>query len=188
MKDHPINIGFDDSTFNFNSKRKEIPLIGVVCQGVRLVRVLHHPIEVDGNNATSALISMVLKVKKLVQVILTHSITFGGFNLIDLEEIYNKTNIPIISVTEKEVNLTSVKKALKQNFSNVYKEKIQMIINAGNLYKAQIQTAGGKSDVFFHVKGMDPALVEEFLNQISIDSKLPESVRMAHLIGKTFRK
>ncbi|MEJ2249542.1 MAG: DUF99 family protein [Candidatus Lokiarchaeota archaeon] len=187
MKKNPITIGFDDATFDFNSRSNAVPLIGVICQGVRVIKVLKENIIIDGENATSTLINMVLKVKDLVQYIVTHSITFGGFNLVDIEKIYKKTGIPIIAVTESEVDLPSVKKALEINFPKKFQEKIQKIINAGNLYNAQIETAGGISTVHFHVKGMDKNLVENLLSQISIDSKLPESVRIAHIIGRAFR-
>jgi endonuclease V-like protein UPF0215 family len=40
MKQHPIVIGFDDATFAFDSKIKRVSIIGVVCQGIRMVRVL----------------------------------------------------------------------------------------------------------------------------------------------------
>lgn len=186
MKDHPITIGFDDATFNLKTKNKSTQLIGVICQGIRMIRVVGDDIEIDGDDATEKLIKLVRSNEKHVQYILTHTITFGGFNLINLNEIYSKTKKPIIALTEREVDLDSVNKALKSKFPRTYKNKLRCIVEAGNLYKTELNTAGGLSKIFFHCKGIGISDVESLLLKICIDSKLPESVRMAHLIGKIF--
>ena len=188
MKENPITIGFDDAPFTFNSpSQKTTQLIGVVCQGTRLVKVLRKEIEIDGDDSTEALIELVKKAEKHVQYILTDTITFAGFNICNLIEIYERTGKPIIAVTEKEVNLESVKKALINKFSDsIYKAKIQYIINAGNLYETEIETAGGTSKIFFHSKGIEYNQINLLLQKICIDSKLPEPVRLAHIIGKLF--
>ncbi|MFW9987742.1 MAG: DUF99 family protein [Candidatus Odinarchaeota archaeon] len=186
MKDHPITIGFDDATFNLKTINKSTQLIGVICQGTRMIKVVRDDIIIDGNDATEKLIKLVRGNEKHVQYILTHTITFGGFNLINLNEIYSKIKKPIIAITEREVDLNSVKKALKSQFPKTHKNKLRYIVEAGNLYETEINTAGGLSKIFFHCKGIEISNVESLLQKICIDSKLPESVRMAHLIGKIF--
>ncbi|MFX0018585.1 MAG: DUF99 family protein, partial [Candidatus Hermodarchaeota archaeon] len=116
MKDFPITIGFDDARFELKSKIKTTQLIGAVCQGTRLVSVVKKPISIDGDDATEVLIELAKQNQKHIQYILTDTITFGGFNIIDLGEIYNSLKKPIISITEREVDLDSVKKALIKKF------------------------------------------------------------------------
>ena len=186
MKDNPIIIGIDDSTFSLKSRVKTTQLIGVVCQGIRMVNVSKTEINIDGNNATEKIIELVLKNENLVQYIFTHTITFGGFNIIDLEQIYQKVKKPIIAFNDRSVNLDSVVKALMKKYPESYKEKIEYILNAGNLYQTKIQTAGGISTVYFHLKGMKIPEVNFLIKNSSIDSKLPECLRLAHLIGKMF--
>ena len=186
MKDSPITIGFDDAKFKLKSSKNTTLLIGVVCQGTRMVRVNKKEITVDGNDATQAIIDLSMQNIKHVQYILTDSITFGGFNLIDLEKIHAETKKPVISITEREVNLQAVQEAIVKRFPNNFKEKLEMIIKAGNLYHTEISTAGGISRVFFHSKGINYDEVTSLLEKISIDTKLPEPIRMAHLIGKMF--
>ena len=188
MKEYPITIGFDDASFNFNSpSQRTTQLIGVVCQGTRLVNVFRKEIEIDGDNSTETLINIVKIAEKHVQYILTDTITFAGFNICNLNEIYERTGKPIIAVTEREVNLESVKKALINKFpDSIYKEKIQYILNAGNLYETEVETAGGTSKIFFHSKGIEFNEVNLLLQKVCIDSKLPEPVRLAHIIGKLF--
>lgn len=186
MKDNPISIGFDDATFKLKSGSKTTQLIGVVCQGTRMVKVVKKEILIDGDDATEVLIELAQKNKNQIQYILTDTITFGGFNIVDLKEIFNRTKKPIIAVTDREVNLESVKSALYKKFPNNYKTKLQNIMNAGNLYETNIETAGGFSKVFFHSKGINIEEAELLLQKLCIDSKLPESVRLAHIIGRVF--
>ncbi len=186
MKDNPIVIGIDDATFELKTNAKTTQLIGVVCQGIRTVNIFRTEIEIDGNDATEKLIELVKHNEKHVQFILTHSITFGGFNLINLNKIYHELGKPIIAVNDRNVDIDSVLKAIKNKFPNTYKQKVNNIIDAGNLFNTQIETAGGLSDIYFHLKGIEINKVDSLLQKICIDSKLPECIRLAHLIGRIF--
>ncbi|MFX0105393.1 MAG: DUF99 family protein [Candidatus Hodarchaeota archaeon] len=186
MKDNPIIIGFDDATFSLKAKSKRTQLIGVICQGIRMVNVVRTEIIIDGDNATDNLIELVKQHEKYVQFIITHTITFGGFNLVNLNKIYRDLGKPVIAVNDREVDLDSVIKTIMNKFPNNYKEKIQNIIDAGNLYQTEIETAGGLSNIYFHSKGIEINRVDSLLQKICIDSKLPECLRLAHLIGRLF--
>jgi endonuclease V-like protein UPF0215 family len=186
MKDNPITIGIDDSTFDLKSGLKTTQLIGVVCQGIRMVNVLRTEIIIDGNNATEKVIELIRQNEKHVQYVFTHTITFGGFNIINLERIYNELKKPIIAFNDQKVNLDTVINALIKKFPEDYNEKVKFILNAGNLYETRIQTAGGTSSIYFHIKGLEISEVELLVQKSSIDSKLPECLRLAHLIGKMF--
>ena len=186
MKDNPITVGFDDAAFELKSNNKTTRLIGATCQGTRLVDVVSKEIQIDGNDATKKLIELVKLIENHVQYILTDTITFGGFNVINIQKIYEETEKPLIAITDREVNLESVKKALIKRFPSSYQKKLQYIINAGNLYQTDIPTAGGVSKVYFHVVGIEIEEAELLIKKLCIDSKIPEPVRMAHLIGKMF--
>jgi endonuclease V-like protein UPF0215 family len=70
MKDNPITIGFDDATFEFHSESKYTQLIGVICQGTRMVSIIRDEILIDGDDATEKLISLVKKKEKHIQYII----------------------------------------------------------------------------------------------------------------------
>jgi endonuclease V-like protein UPF0215 family len=184
MKDFPISIGFDDAKFTFNSDFKTTDLIGIICQGTRMVGMVKKEIVIDGDNATEVLIELTKQNEKHVQYIITDTITFGGFNIIDLEKVFDITKKPVIAVTERMVDLESVRKAVVKKFPNKYENKLQNIVNAGDLYETSIKTSGGYSKVYFHSKGIQISEVESLLHKLCIDSKIPEPVRLAHIIGK----
>ncbi|MHA1509503.1 MAG: endonuclease dU, partial [Promethearchaeota archaeon] len=168
----------------FNSESHSTDLIGIVCQGTRMVSMVKKEITIDGDDATEVLIELIRQNEKHVQYVITDTITFGGFNIIDLEEIHSATNKPIIAVTEKEVDLNAVKKAILKTFPQNNRAKLRKIVNAGNLYETVTETAGGLSKVYFHSKGISFTDVEALFQKVCIDSKIPEPVRLAHIIGK----
>ena len=187
MKNNPITIGIDDAAFKLRSRSLTTKLIGVICQGVRMVNVVKADITIDGYDGTETLINLVKETGNSVQIVLTHTITFGGFNIIDLEKVYSELRKPIIAINDREVNLEAVTQALKQKFPANYQEKIQHIINAGDLYQVEIPTAGGPTNVYFHSKGINARGVESLLEKVCIDSKFPECLRMAHLVGRLYK-
>jgi hypothetical protein len=188
MKANPIILGIDDATFKLKTGNEFTYLIGVVCQGTRMVKVEKRKIQIDGHDSTEKLIQLINNNKDNVQYILTHTITFGGFNIMDIKKVYAKTKKPLIAVSERDVDLDSVVYALKQKYPNSYEKKIEYIDNAGKLYHTKIETAAGFSSIYYHKIGLNVHKAEELLRKSSIDSKLPEPVRMAHLIGRIFKR
>ena len=186
MKLNPISIGIDDAQFRFDQKSHKTSLIGVICQGTRMVGTVREPITIDGDDSTQVIINLVKQAEKHVQYILTDTITFAGFNIADISKIHDEINKPIIAVTEREIDLDAVKMALIKRFPTSYNEKLEKIVNAGNLYEMELKTAGGFSTIYLHLKGIKLEEAKDLLIRISIDSKLPECVRMAHLIRKIF--
>ncbi|MHA1149544.1 MAG: endonuclease dU [Promethearchaeota archaeon] len=187
MKKFPIALGVDDASFNYYSEQKTTQLIGVVCQGTRMVAVHRREINIDGINSTEKLIEIIKQNEKHVMYVLTDSITFGGFNIYDMKEVYSATQKPLIAVSEQEVDLNAVKNALEKKYNReTYLNKLRKILHAGNLYRAVIETAGGRTNVFYHCIGIETSDVEELLRILCIDSKLPEPIRMAHMIGRIF--
>jgi endonuclease V-like protein UPF0215 family len=186
MKDYPISMGIDDARFDLKRGSSTTWLIAVICQGLRLIEVIKTDIIIDGIDSTEKLIDLIRLRSKHVQFILTDTITFGGFNLMDMERVYTEVQKPIIAITEREVDLLSVKQAIIKRFPHNYQEKLFLLDKAGPLYEININTAGGPTTIYFHSKGINYDEVKELLEKVTIDSKLPEPIRMAHLIGKMF--
>lgn len=109
-------LGVDDGVFTPH-KRGFVPVVGVVFRGgYWLDGVMHTSVEIDGFDATEKISSMVVNSPhyKQLRVILLNGITFGGFNVIDLKELFAKTNLPIIAVTKEKPNFKEIYEALKK--------------------------------------------------------------------------
>ena len=102
MKKEIRILGIDDMPFSFNDEKTGI--VGVVMRGgTYLEGVLKSEVEIDGRDASDAIINMVKNSRHAGQlkIIMVDGVALGGFNVIDGEKIYNETNLPVITVTRE---------------------------------------------------------------------------------------
>lgn len=178
IKDGIFTVGIDDSVHERGGKWTK--LFFVFCRGPFIEDVLHTHIEVDGFDATEAIIRVLLsKKKECFSLILTHGITAGGFNLFDIEKIWQSVKKPIISVTENKPMGDSMLNALKKLPDHKTREKV--FARVGPLLS--VQTELGSNKLYFHTKGISESLAKQFLKKFAIRSRLPEQLLLAHKIA-----
>jgi len=183
MKQQIRLLGIDDSPFKFNDEH--VSIVGVVMRsGTYLECVLKGEVLVDGTDATAVCKNMINKTrhKNQLRAILLDGIALGGFNVVDIEEIYNNTGIPVITITRDEPDFEKIKKALQKNFDDWnYRWNL---INRGELY--EIRTKHNP----IHVKcvGIDIEEAKEIIKLSTIRGVIPEPIRMAHLIASGIKR
>lgn len=189
MKDNVRFIGIDDAAFNREKSQKTF-VFGVVMRGYNLIEgILRTDIIVDGLDATTKIRKMINESKFVGQLkaIILGSSTIGAFNLINFKKLYTKTNIPIISVLSTLPDEMKVKTALKhlsdgdERFkilmSNPPIQEIEYANQAGRNCKTYVQQMG--------LNNLED--VREILKISSFASSLPECLRIADLIGQSFK-
>ena len=178
IKDGIFTVGIDDSVHERGERLTK--LFFIFCRGQFIEKISHTDIEVDGFDATEAIIRVLLSEKKdCFSLILTHGITTGGFNLIDIEKIWQSVRKPIISVTENKPMGDSMLKAIKKLPDHKTREEI--FVRAGPLLS--VQTELGRNKLYFHIKGISISLAKKFLKKFAIRSRLPEQLLLAHKIA-----
>ena len=167
-------IGFDDAPFKKNHDRK-VNICGIVCANTRFEGMLWGQVTRDGSDATQEVIQMLQQSKfyQQVNVILLDGIAFAGFNILDLPELAEQLKRPCIAVMRRAPDLAAIDSALK-NFSD-YQQRIELIKRAGEIY----QSAGFTYQTF----GTDAATAASVLTRLTDTGKVPESLRLAHLIS-----
>ena len=114
MKKEIRLIGIDDSPFD-KFKDKNVIIVGVFYRGGNYPDgVLTSKVKIDGDNSTEKVIEMInkSKFKPQLQCILLDGIAFGGFNIIDIREVYEKTKIPVIVVVRRRPDIENIKRTL----------------------------------------------------------------------------
>ncbi len=167
-------VGFDDASFDKFSD-KEVLVIGAVFRGgLWLEGVMTDIVAVDGDDATSVLAEMIARsrFKTQLQCIMLDGIAFGGFNVVDTELLHEKTGIPVIAVMRDYPEFEKMHSALKKLG---HEEKIVLLEKAGEVHEAD--------EIFFQVKGMPIKKAKELLKMTCTRSKIPEPIRVAHLMG-----
>ena len=161
---------------------KDILVIGAVMRGAEWLKgVMRTHIEKDGMDATEKIAAMVSGSKHFGQVraVMLNGVTFGGFNVVDIEALYEATGIPVIVVTREEPDMESIKSALKN--LDMPERRYEAILKAGMPVK--VQTAARGKPVFVQYKGIDTEDAIELVKVTSVHSRIPEPIRVAHLIA-----
>jgi len=181
-------IGWDDTPFTF--KDKETMLIGVVCRGgVQIDGVVTTKIRVDGNDVTERLAKAVneSKHKEQLRLIMLDGITFGGFNIVDLEKLNDKTRLPVIVIIREKPDMESIKKSLSK-FKDGEK-RWELIRRAGKVKAVEVKNKvlKGRKTICYQNRGIDDHTCEKIINLTAVHSVTPEPIRVAHLIASGFK-
>ena len=159
-------------------------LVGVVISDFTVERVLFSKIEVDGLDATAKLVKMVLESREVIDLILLASVSYGGFNLIDPREVYDKLAIPVIVANPKKPDNLAVESALLHHFSD-WERRLKIIRGVGEP-KELVLNKGEK--IYFHVTGMDEKRAEELVREKICFGKRLEPLRIARIIAHEISK
>lgn len=172
-------LGFDDGPFTPRSK-ESVPVIGVIFRGGNFLDgVLRTEVTVDGTDATLKIIKLIntTRHKQQLRVVMFDGITVGGFNVVDISQVCEKTGLPVMVINRKHPDIKKVKNALK-HFDD-FEKRWKMIENAG---KIKVCDLGEKKKVYYQAVGLNDEEAEEIIQLSSTRSFIPEPLRVAHLI------
>jgi len=176
-------VGFDDGTFSFSSKleRRRTVLFGVVMKGSsEVVGAVSRWITVDGTDATEKLIDAVNGSRfKDLRVILLKGITYGGFNVVDLERLHRETGLPVIVVVRKRPDLRAMELALRKHFSD-WEERVELLRKAPPL----LEMIPGK--LYVQAIGVSQEVAFEVVRVTTKTGLIPEPLRLAHIMASAF--
>lgn len=178
MKDQIRAIGIDDAPFEFSDEK--VLVIGTVVRAPNYMEgVLSTEICIDGSEGTEKLTNMInsSKFRDQAKVIFLDGAALGGFNLIDIEILNRKTGIPCISVSRKEPDFSEIKRALKKHFDSWEEKYVQ--IKKGEIHEVETED----NPIYIQKEGVDLTTVKRLLNLFTLRGRLPEPIRMSHIIA-----
>jgi endonuclease V-like protein UPF0215 family len=172
-------LGFDDGPFSRHDK--DVLVVGAVFRGGSFMDgVVSIRVKVDGLDATRKLAVLVKKTRfKDVRVIMLDGLAFGGFNMVDLEQMYEKTKIPVIAVTRDMPDFSEIDKAL--NHVENKKRRWLCIQKAGT--PVAVETKPGRR-IYMQYHGIREDDAKAIVRLSATHSLLPEPIRVAHLIAQ----
>ena len=167
-------IGFDDAPFLRNAGGS-VSIAGVVCAGTRFEGMVWGQVEQDGWDATDVILELLLGRKFLPQlhILLLDGIAFGGFNVIDLPTLSEQLKLPCVAVMRRMPNLTAVEQAIHRLPQP--ERRLPRLYRAGAIH--------AHPPFFFQVYGACPKVTFSVLERLTDCGKVPEALRLAHLIG-----
>ncbi|AKB18953.1 MULTISPECIES: DUF99 family protein [unclassified Methanosarcina] len=171
-------LGIDDSAL-LNEK---IMIVGTVFRGGDWIDgVLRSEITRDGLDATKVISTMIKNSRHYNQlrIIMLDGITYGGFNVVDIEELYRETGLPVIVVMRAYPDFEKIRSALR-HFSDE-EVRWEIIKKAGKIEK--LVTEKNRTPIYIQKAGIGSKNAEKIVHLTSIRSNIPEPLRVAHLIA-----
>lgn len=167
-------IGFDDAPFQ-RHQQKQVNISGIVCTNTRFEGMVWGVVEADGDDATETICQLLIGKKFLPQLhlVLLDGIGFGGFNLVDLPLLSHRLELPCVAMMRRLPKLEKMKQAMSR-LPN-YEQRLAVLGRAGEIHVFE--------PFFFQVSGEQPEIIAQALLQLTDCGKVPEALRLAHLIG-----
>ncbi|MFX0051059.1 MAG: DUF99 family protein [Candidatus Hermodarchaeota archaeon] len=174
-------IGIDDGGFDrFSLENIKIPVFGVVMKGSAYVDgITQCQIDKDDPQVTTKIIQMILESSHhpQLQAIFLQGITIGGFGVLNITELHEKTGIPVIVVLRKYPDYHKIHNALKKTFPND-DERWLIIEQAGKPIKVQEDPL-----LFLQIAGIHLKDAFLLIKKCTVVGTIPEALRIAHFIG-----
>ncbi|MEF8878794.1 MAG: DUF99 family protein [Candidatus Thermoplasmatota archaeon] len=178
MKKQIRLLGIDDSPFTFSDKYSNV--VGAIMRGGEYLEcVLKSQVMIDGEDATAVVKEMVVNTRHREQLkaLLLDGIALGGFNAVDIHEIYETIDLPVITVTRDKPDFEKMKTALKKNFKDW--KKRWKLLDRGSLYKVETK----HNPIYIKTSGISLEEAKEIIKISTIRGVIPEPIRVAHLIA-----
>lgn len=171
-------VGFDDAPFD-KARDTTVEIAGAVCAGTRFEGLLWGRATRDGTDATDVLAGLLLgsKFHAQVHVVLLDGIAVGGLNLVDLPALAARVERPCVAVMRRAPDLAAMD-AVVARFPDADRRR------------AVLRAAGPIHDlagVPFQVAGAEPDVTAAVLRALTDRGRVPEPLRLAHLIGAAVR-
>jgi endonuclease V-like protein UPF0215 family len=167
-------LGVDDAPHGRD--RRRVPIVGVVTARDRMDGVLVGHVQRDGRNATDRIAALLRQspFDHHVQAVLLQGLTFGGFNVVDLPRLQLILARPVLVVVRRRPDLKRIERALGDAVPGG-RRKWELVQRAG-----EIEATNG---VFIQRAGLSQSEARHLLTVTTRHGKLPEALRLAHLIG-----
>jgi len=129
----------------------------------------------DGMEATDAMLKMLRgsKFTNQLHLILLDGITFGGCNVVDLPRLSAEANLPAVAVMRRAPDMDRFRLVVERLPDA--EERWRRVQAAGEIHQHQ--------HFFYQVAGAEKAVIGRALDRLTDQGKVPEALRLAHLIG-----
>lgn len=171
----PHVLGIDDAPFD-KSQEQDVPIVGVIMENATVVEgVAVTSFPVDGEDATGFIGNWILELKwaPMLNAVVLGGITIAGLGLIDLIVLAERLQIPVAAVTRRDTANSDLDQAFRaaglSNRLDILHRSPSARAIADNLYAASA--------------GAEPDIIDEIILATLNKARMPEPLRVAHLIG-----
>ena len=174
-------VGIDDAGFDLKSWRS-VPIFGVFMRGTSYVEnVAQASIKIDDKDPTSEIIKLLQGAPQLsnLRCIFHQGSTIAGFCVVDGYRIVEELSIPVIHFLRSLPDLNKTKNALLKHIPDG-KKRYELMLSFPKPKKYR--------ENYIQNFGCTEADAKELTDLCIHTGNIPEPIRIAHIIGKSYYK
>jgi uncharacterized protein len=176
MRSRPHTLGVDDAPFE-KKQAEPVPIVAVAMEGNDLIEsIALGRFPVDGDGATNYLATWIssLRTRPMIQAVILGGITIAGLGLIDITMLAQRLGVPVLVVTRRNPANSDLGNALQ---AAGLQERLELLERIPRAYRF-------KDGLFLAHAGATRVEAERLLTATLGKARLPEPLRVAHLIGQ----
>ncbi len=171
-------IGIDDGLYVRGSRNT--PIVMTVMRGDGYIEgFLTASVATDGTDSAEKICGSIenSRFKDQARAIMSDGACLAGFNVLDLEYLHDKLQIPVLTCSDKEPDDNSIFKALEKHFSD-WGARYELI----SRWKPE---EVGLKDGICHVRycGTTSERAKWLVRKMTIRGRTPEPIRISHMIS-----
>jgi endonuclease V-like protein UPF0215 family len=167
---------------SFNRAQEHSVLAGIVMRADLLIDgIAFSRATVGGMDATAAVLRLVRSLERAdINLLLVNGCVISWFNIIDLNDVYQRLQLPLICITYEDSE--GLEAHIAKHFVGAERDSRLEAYQRLN-QRAPLQLRS-QYTVFIRCLGITPADAEAVLNKFTLQGKLPEPVRVAKLAAR----
>jgi len=181
-------LGLDDGYFppEYKGRKGKTILAGVVTKNSLPIDLVIRLIEIDGLDATEKSIDICLEVsqKHEIKAIFTDGVTYGGFNIINPEELSRECNIPVIVIFRHELDLKRIEAALSKHFLD-WKSRFRII---SQIYSKVLKVSTKRGVLRITCIGIEHSKCIDVVSKLQTAFPEPQPLKIADLTASALAK
>ena len=178
MKEGARILAVDDAPFD-REMDAQTSLVGLLFRRMVLERARRDVVTIDGDDSLPVIGHLFFETREEARLIMLHGTTVAGFNVIDVGGLHSATGVPVAAFLEEMPDEEKVFRALRRLG---YDEKIG-IVRSNPPYERFLTKKG---PIYCSYIGMAGEEVANLVRRWSIESRLPEQLRVADVVASLF--
>jgi endonuclease V-like protein UPF0215 family len=148
---------------------------------LRIDGIALHRATVGGDDATEAVLEIYRRLDRAdINALLLSGAAISWFNIIDLQEVYDRLGLPVISLTYEQS--FGLEEHLREHFAGEEaEEKLLRYRRLGGREMIILKTG---YDVYIRALGSTVEEARALLNKFTLEGRVPEPVRVARLAAR----
>ena len=176
-------LGIDDGPYVIGSRSTVIVMTVYRLDG-HIDGFISGQVTTDGDDSASVIAGLLKNSKYYQQIrcIISDGACLAGFNVLDLDLLYELTGIPIITASDETPRSEEVEKALKQNFDD-WSRRFDLITRHTPHEKYLPDGV-----CYIREKGISPNDADDIIERATVRGRTPEPIRLSHMVAAIIHK